>query len=296
MNNRATGLIIIIAILVIVLLVYFRRKFKRIILPNVFLVTGPVKSGKTFLSLHLAIKQYKKNVRAYHIVHFFKKIVGLADDDDLPPMLYSNIPLAKVKYNPLTLDIIYRRVRIPNKSVVLIDESSLMADSMLYNDEDINNALTIFYKLFAHYSHGGYCILDTQSLKDNHFSAKRCLGSYLYIFSRIKLPFISILKVREFVSMGGDESVINNVDADVELTTRNVIIFNNTYKKYDCYAYSSFTDYLPYQCDCDVLPLRYDDDLKIYRIVTLQSFGAKMNADMNKHLKELESIENEEEN
>ena len=40
------------------------------------------------------------------------------------------MPLNKVKYNDLTLDIILREVRIPYKSVVLIDEASLLADSM----------------------------------------------------------------------------------------------------------------------------------------------------------------------
>ena len=45
-------------------------------------------------------------------------------------MLYSNMPLNHVKYNDLTIDIIMRKVRIPYKSVVLIDEASLLADSL----------------------------------------------------------------------------------------------------------------------------------------------------------------------
>lgn len=289
-TDKTTGLIIVIVIVAIIVLVYIRRHFKAIVLPNVFLVTGAVKSGKTLLSVHLAIKQYKKNLRSYYLKKIFLSPIGLFDADKLPPVLYSNIPLAKTKYNPLTMEIVRREVRIPDKSVVLIDESSLFADSMLFNDINVNNQLQLFTKLFAHYSHGGTLIFDTQSIKDNHFSIKRCLGSYLYIYQRIKLPFISILKVREMISID-DDAVQNNISEDLELTLRKVIIFNSTYRKYDCYALSSFTDFLPFECDYDTPLLRYDDDLKVYRIVSFQTYGKVLNDIMEKHEKEVEEEE-----
>ena len=62
-SNSGIALIIIIVVLGLLLLVYLKRHFKKIIIPNVFLVTGAVKSGKTLLSVHYAIKIYKRNVR-----------------------------------------------------------------------------------------------------------------------------------------------------------------------------------------------------------------------------------------
>ena len=294
-SNSGIGLIILIVVLGLIVLLYIRRHFKRMNIPNVFLVTGAVKSGKTLLSVHYAIKIYKRNLRYFYIRKAIFTCLGLGKDFSYPPMLYTNIPLAKVKYNILTFDIIERKVRIPDKSVVLIDEASLLADSMLYANQDINDTLTSFYKLFAHYTHGGTCILDTQSIKDNHYSAKRCIGNYFYIHSRIKLPFISICKVREFISVD-DDNTINVIGEDLELSMRKVIIFNSCYKKYDCYAFSSFTDYLDYEVDYEVPILKFDDDLKIYRFVTYQHFGLKMNKDMDEHLKEIELLKQFDEN
>lgn len=289
-KNNGIGFIILLAVALIILLIFIKRRFKRLIVPNVVLVTGAVKSGKTLLSVHLAIKYYRKNLRQFYFLKFFATLIGKGKDFTYPPMLYSNMPLAKVKYNALSRDIIERKVRIPNKSIVLIDEASLLADSMLYNDVFINDTLTSFYKLFAHYTHGGMCILDTQSMKDNHYSAKRCIGNYFYIHSRVKLPFISILRVREMISID-DDNTMNVVDKDLELTLRKVFIWNRVYKMYDCFAFSSFTDYKDYDVDYDVDILGYKDDLKIYNFVTYQHFGLKMNQEMSKHLEELQLYE-----
>ena len=249
MNSKVLGLLLILC-LVLFVLWWIRRKFKTLTLPCVFFVSGAIKSGKTLLSVHLAIKEYKKAVRHWKIRQFlllffrFKK----TDDDNYAPMLYSNIPLADVKYNPLTMDIILRQVRIPNKSVVLIDEVSLFADSMLFKDKELNNKLMAFYKLYGHYSHGGKMIIDSQSIADNHFSFKRCMGSYIYIYERRKYPFFSVLKVRELM-YSEDNSIQNNFIEDAELSFRKILITNRTYNKYDCYCYSCFTDKLVHFID-----------------------------------------------
>lgn len=280
-SSGNTFLIILIVIIAIVVLVFIRKHFKKIVLPNVFLVSGAVKSGKTLLSVHLAIKQYKKNLRVFKIRKFLLTILGRGKYAGLAPMLYSNIPLAKVKFNKLTMDIIYQKVRIPDKSIVLIDEMSLLADSFLFKDQDINNHLMRFCKLFAHYSHGGYLIVDTQSLSDCHFSIRRCLGSYLYIYERIKLPLITIMKVRE-MAYSDDNSVVTVSSQDIELEMRKVIIFNTTYKKYDSYCYSSFTDFKKYKVCYTKSIKSFKDDLKCYKLVSFQDFAKEINDEMDK--------------
>ena len=205
---------------------------------------------------------------------------------EFPPMLYSNIPLAYVKYNKITIDIIENKVRIPNKSVCLIDEVSLFADSQLFKDKELNNTLMRFYKLYGHYTHGGKLVVDSQSIADNHFSFKRCMSNYLYINDKKKLPFITILYVREMI-YSEDGSALNVVDKDLELDLRKVLIWNTTYRKYDCYCYSIFTDYLPYQVRYDVEMKDKHDSLKCDYIITLNEFVKKMNNQYAEHKKQL---------
>ena len=268
-NSGSLVLLLLILAGAIFLLVYIRRKFKTLSLPCVFFVSGAVKSGKTLLSVHLAIKEYNRALRRWKIKKWLVKIFfpnkyhdlydaydnwvlndfeGMPKDFDydvceFPPMLYSNIPLAYVKYNKITIDIIENKVRIPNKSVCLIDEVSLFADSQLFKDKELNNTLMRFYKLYGHYTHGGKLVVDSQSIADNHFSFKRCMSNYLYINDKKKLPFITILYVREMI-YSEDGSALNVVDKDLELDLRKVLIWNTTYRKYDCYCYSISTSYL----------------------------------------------------
>ena len=201
----ALGIVILIIILACVLLYIYFRYTKRLAIDNVYFISGGVKTGKSFISVALAIKTYKKNVRRYYLIGWLFKVLYLFTrkekfkDCGMKPMLYSNIPLRYVKFNPLTLDIVKRRVRIPNKSVVLIDETSLLADSMLFNDKKLNNQLLLFYKLWGHYSHGGTLVCNSQAISDNHFSLKRCMSHYLYIRKRSKYPFISIFDCREML-------------------------------------------------------------------------------------------------
>lgn len=301
-NSSRILILILILVGILFLIHWLRKKFKVLSLPCVFFVSGEVKSGKTLLSVHLAIKEYNRAVRNWFIRKFLTRIFlpmkykkryafydswkkqgfdfsGYVSHDDyteLPPMLYSNIPLAYVKYNKLTIDIVLRNARIPNKSVCLIDEASLFADSQLFKDKDINNALTSFCKLYGHYSHGGKLILDSQCVADNHFAVKRSMGKYLYIYDRKKLPFVTFMAVRELI-YSDDNSVQNNFNEDIELSMRKVVIFNRTYDKYDCFCYSVFTDYLPYRVCYSTKKLTSKDDLKCYNIVSLNEFVSTVN-------------------
>ena len=284
-NSRFLSFLLII-VLILVVVHIIRKKIKVLTIPNVYLISGQIKSGKSLLAVHLAKKEIKRNIRNWYFKCFFLKLLGRSKED-LPkkPMLYSNIPLGRIKFNLLSMDIILQNVRIPDKSVVLIDEASLLADSTLYKNKDINNKLMRFVKLFAHYTHGGKLIIDTQSISDLHFSFKRCLNNYLYIYSRTKFPLITIMKVREML-YSEDGSLVSNSNEDIELSMRTMFILNRTYNDYDCYCYSSFTDYLPYYVRYDVSKLRKDDDMKCYNLVSFQDFSKKLNKDMEVYLKD----------
>lgn len=269
MNGQNNGAFLILAIIVgaIILLFFIRKKLKILKLPNVFLITGAVKTGKSALSVHLGIKQYRKNVFAWW---FGKGIYWLRyhtlSDYPEKPMLYSNIPLA-TQHNRLTKEIIFRQVRIPKKSVVIIDEASLFADSQLIKNKDINNALTLFSKLFGHSTYGGTLIYNSQCISDLHYAIKRACGRYLYIYQSNKYPFITIAKVREMV-YSDDTSVVNDVSQDLEMSMRTIIYFNMVYKKYDAYCYSVFTDDKMIQVDYN-----YKFDKKNLKATEIVSFN-----------------------
>lgn len=283
-NNNSLFILIAIIVVAIIVFIFIRRKMKKLLLPNVYLITGAVKTGKSALTVSLGIRTYRKNVFAWYLgkgiywlrYHTFS---GYREK----PMLYSNIPLATM-HNRLTVDIIQRKVRIPKKSVVIIDEASLFADSQLIKDKDINDNLTLFCKLYGHMTYGGTLIFNSQSMSDLHYAIKRVCGRYLYIYSSVKYPFITIASVREMV-YSDDTSMVNDVSQDLELSMRKMFYFNRVYKKYDAYCYSVFTDDLAIQVDYD-----YKFDKKNLKAVEIVSFNPRF-MNVRKELNKNESTE-----
>lgn len=261
--------VILIGLLIAIPIVYLHSK--RLKLPNVYLITGGVKTGKSFVSVNLAIKQYRKNLFIAKVKRFFEQIFKKEIKTELP-MLYSNIHLRNIKYNLFSADILERQTRIPYKSVVLIDEASLLADSMLYKNDDINEKLMLFVKLFGHYSKGGTLIINTQALHDMHFSFKRGISTYLWIHSKVKFPFITMLKVREMMFSDDTDKSINSINDDVEDGLKTLWVLNKYYKYYDCFCYSIFTDYHPVEVDYERPKNTNKDSLKTDVIISLREF------------------------
>lgn len=232
--------ILFVIILIIVLVVLF--KFKKLPLDSVVMINGSVGSGKTSTAVYLAIKSYKKNLRFYKI----RKFLHLKVENE-KPLLYSNIPLFKVDYVPITNDLLLRKQRFNYKSIVLISESSLVANSMSNKDSFINDRLTLWLKLIRHELHGTYAkvpnlIVETQSINDNHYSFDRCITQSLYITKKVNIPFFRLVKARELLLF---DSVVNNMDDDLEsCQMRWYLVPKSIFKKYDSYAYSILTDNL----------------------------------------------------
>lgn len=304
MNNLNLGAIfffIILVVIVVFLLWFFIFKVKHLKVPDVYLVTGGVKTGKSFVSVYLAVRQYKRNCRKVRFQNFcikwivnpirkvFKKTPFKNKET---PMLYSNMHLRNIKYNLLTLDIIKRKVRIPTKSVVLIDEVSLLADSMLaYHKRDdklMHEQLMLFVKLFGHYC-GGTLIVNTQCLADCHMAFRRCISTYLWIEHKRKYPFFSLMNVRE-LAHSEDNDIVNNFERDTEIDNRPLFILNKYYKYYDYRCYSIFTDDLMLQVNYDNPVKDKHDSLKTAVLLTLQDFQT-LNEFTEKYVKEMANKE-----
>lgn len=220
----------------------FLRKFKFPKIGAMCLVSGGVKCGKSTTAVALVFAEYRRRHRSWKIRSFFRKMFRLPIGEE--PLIYSNIPLA-VPYVKLTKDLLLRKRRFNYGSVIYVCEASLVADSQMLKDKELNERLLFFNKLIGHELKGGCIIYDTQTIADTHYSIKRCLSEYFYVHHLVKwIPFFLIAYVRED-RYSYDGSVVSVQSSDVESDLKRVVIRKKTWKMFDCYCYSSLTDDLP---------------------------------------------------
>ena len=260
-------MILLILVIGLIVVIVLTRKFKKPKISCMALVTGGVKAGKSTFSCALALSKYKSQVRKVRFANFFRRIFRKELFEK--PLLYSNVPL-NCEYVPLTDDLLLRKQRFVFRSVIYAQEASLIADSQLIKNLDINQRLLLFNKLIGHETKGGYLIYDTQCINDNHYSVKRCISEYFYIHDTIKwIPFILLCHVRE-LRYSDDGQEINVYDGDVEESMRTVLVSKRIWKMFDAYCYSVLTDHLPVASD--VVEGRELSDLKARKIVSFRKY------------------------
>ena len=266
-------------VLILVILFFLRKIFNAFKFPKVSAIavfTGGVKVGKSAVSLACALSNYKRARRGWKFSCFFTKFTNFfrkkENKKDLPeePLFYSTIPVRYIKYVPLTREHLMREKRFRYKSVVFIDEASLVADSQLIKDKKINTELLLFFKLFGHETHGGLCVVNSHSLSDLHFALKRCTSQYFYIHHLSKyIPFFTISYMREerYAEDGTDLNIYNE---DIEDSMKRCIMKTSIFKKYDSFCFSFLTDYLPVDNETDVKQLDKYDTLKADKVVSFR--------------------------
>lgn len=238
------------------------------------LITGGIKTGKSTLSVYLAIRKYKRNHLIWKIKKTFCKIFNKKIPEE--PLFYSNIPL-KIPYVDISNNLLMRKKRFNYKSIAYICEASLIADSQLIKNQDINENLLLFNKLFAHETRGGSIFYDTQSIADCHYSIKRALSSYIDIHHTFKwIPFILLMWTKER-TYSEDNSIVNTVDKDPEEELKLIIVPKNVWKKFDCYCYSSFTDELPIENEKKIAISLKVDELVSFREFKNENIRRKTN-------------------
>lgn len=248
------GVILILGLVVLGLFLYFKF-FKLYKVKNIVFVDGALGTGKSFFSVALAVRLYKKQHRIYTLkkwllgflssfsAKFKEKLDALEE-----PVLYSNIRLRKIKFTKLTKDLLFRKnYRFSYKSVLLIDEFSLLADQFCYKDREMSERLSNFFKLFRHETKGGYIVINSQSTSDLHYSLKYVLSDYLYLHHTRKFPFVCAIRTQELAYTADKDggSVVNVRENDIEETLKVMLVLKKYFKYYDTYCYSIFTDDLP---------------------------------------------------
>lgn len=226
------------AILIILILIYSRAPY----IGCLTLITGALKSGKTLLGLRCALKKYRFALIKWKLACIWMRIIRKPEPEK--PLFYTNISVAGVPFCPVTLDILYRRVRVARKSVMFLSETSLIADSMTIKDALLNEEINVFFKLYGHESHGGKCIIETQNVLDNHYAIKRCLTFYYNIDANFSLPFYKLVRFYK-VFYSDDDTVKNVVSLNDKVQYTYMLIPKTMFTRYDSYTYSWLTDDLP---------------------------------------------------
>lgn len=268
------GILLLIIILISLLILYFvfRKNFKILNTPCVCFVAGAPKTGKTLLCQNMAKKDYKK-------IHFKWWFCTLFKKDIEEPLYYTNVKATfgnfkhkkyvknvdKFKYKDILKydnekqkyyyyhkldrniciiekDLFLRKKRFAFKSMIHVDESSLLSDNMDYNDNNRNAEMSLFNKLIGHMTKGGKLYYDSQNMLDNHYSIKRVCANFFFIQKSLNFWLFRVLYVREMIS---NDMGQNNFIDDLDTTTRKVLIWRWWYFKYDRYEFSYLTNCLP---------------------------------------------------
>ena len=276
-----TVIIVVVCVLIIILTCFYFKLRKLPKFGSLVLINGGVKTGKTTFCVYSAYRKYKHNLFIWKIktffIKFFKKLkIKKFVNVEFPekPLFYSNIPV-KFPYSPVTNEILRRVKRVNFKSVIFLDEASLIADSMSYGDKLTDEQLLLFCKLIGHETHGGSLFINTQSVSDLHHAFKKCIDSYYYVHHTNKfIPFFLVMWVRELKYSYDNLNSVNVFNSDVEDTLKMCIVPKKIWKKFDQFAFSRFTD----NCPVDNSE-RIAVDMKVDEFVSFRKFLTLKNGD-----------------
>lgn len=250
-----------------------KKRFKFPKVGSIALFTGGVKVGKSAVSLACAISNFKRVKRKWRFKNFIRKVLNKFRRNKFnlleEPYFYSTIPIRGIPYVQLTREHLLRRQRIRSGSVVFIDEASLVADSQLIKDKEINSNLLLFFKLFGHEC-GGLCVINTHCITDLHYALKRTTSQYFYVHSLSRwIPFFTVANIRE-ERYSEDGTTVNAYIEDIEDSLKRCIMRKKIFKRYDSYCFSYLTDHLPTDTEDDLVYLGRKDSLKANEVVSFR--------------------------
>lgn len=263
-------ILIILFVILLIAFVLIARKRKRLKLDCVTMINGAIGSGKTSTATYLALKHYKKAIFKWK----FRKAILHKNEEK--PLLYANFPLFGVDYVPLTMDLILRnKIRFAYKSVMLIDEASLIADSMDYKDKLTNDKLSFFLLAFRHETRGGKAFICTQSKNDLHFSFDRKTSQSLYLTKSLNLWLFRVVWCRELLLI--DSKVENNIENDFKEDSCNYwfIVPCSVFKHYNHTYLSYLSD--NWQVAENVVNNGKKPKCKAFEIITLHTTNEEIN-------------------
>ena len=264
------NIVVFIIAIIIFCFVYawYKKTFKKLDIPCVAMITGAPKTGKSTIAIHLAYKEFKKARLKVAVKNIFNRLMHKPLLEK--PLFYSNIPLnIKEGYTPVTKELLTAQSKFVEFSVVYLGEVSLIADSMSYKNEDINEQLLLFNKLFGHRV-GGKLFYDTQCINDCHYSLKRVVSNYLYCYKLINVPLLPFVVafVRE-ERYSDDNTTMNTYQSDVEDSLKRILISKKIWKKFDFRCYRNINNYKNLNEENNIV---YPTSLEANNIVSFKTY------------------------
>lgn len=218
-----------------VMLIIFLIKQYCIKYDTVLAFTGGLGSGKSFLSVEMAICLLKRNRRRVKWYNIFHKKAPRSK-----PMLYSSIPV-RISKNEWSLELTEGHLLLTEKllerSVVFIDEIGSYASQFEYKNPNIMDNFDEFVRLFRHYTKGGYLVVNDQCSENIVLTVRRRMNTvfnlmhfkkFLGIFYSVKIRNINI---SEEIKTIEEEHAEDNMSVHFGVLP----VFS---KRYDTYCYS----------------------------------------------------------
>lgn len=160
--------------------------------------TGGLGSGKTLNSVKHAKKYYRRVHLSWRFRNWVNGIKNKFKDEDeqIPyeeePLFYSNIPvkIGRNRWcNRLTREHMIFKVRIPEKSVVFIDELPKFCSQHEWDSYDVQTVLDEWFTFFRHYIDGLF-VCNAQSLDEVVAPIRRKLNAYYYCCDFTSILFV----------------------------------------------------------------------------------------------------------
>ena len=251
-------IILLVIIIVLFILLKVVKNYAKISYNQVLGIFGGVKSGKTLLAVKTALKQFKisqkywqrkKRKTVYYnifitLLNKFKKKKLSLKEIPLTPQFYSNIPIRVNKKYGMSLkvskEILLLKEKIPNGSIMLLDEFGTIASQYGYTEEQIRTDVSEFVRFYGHYTkQKGLLIVIDQSTDR--------------ILKEVRVSLGAIYETSEFSKIGfiGKQKIIKYQNTiQTEYAVQKEQIKNKYYlllkKNYDPYCYSERVNNLNY--------------------------------------------------
>lgn len=230
--------------LLIIVVLYFVLKSYFIKYDTIIAFTGGLGSGKSFLSVKLAIKLLKRQIRKVkwkNTINFIKCKIKKTNFEPLPiPQLYTNIPVFINKKQGFSIELteehLLLRKKIIPRSVVFIDEIGAYASQFEYNNKNISDNFDEFIRLFRHYTLGGYLVVNDQCSENIVLTVRRRLNTVNNLFYfRVWFKLIWTVRVRN-ISISEEIKTIEENDKEDNMSK--MWGFMPLFKRYDTFCYS----------------------------------------------------------
>lgn len=252
---------IIIVILIVVAIIMW-RSYSFNTFDTVVAFTGGLGSGKSFMSVAMAVKLLRRQrfkVKLHNFLH--------PKDKWERPILYSSIPVRVKRKEMATIltdgHLLLQERIIPN-SVVFIDEIGGYCSQFDYRATN-TDIFDEFVRFFRHYTKGGYLVVNDQCSENIVLQVRRRLNTvYNLMGFRMwpcrYLPLFYTVKVRN-ITVSEEIKTIEEQDTEDNMTTYFGIV--PFLRRYDTHCYSHRYDRVTRRNDQKHVQLKQDKILRI---------------------------------